>query len=96
MIPGFHPETAVERSLLGEPELRRGWAWGRPRRGHPEGPVKHHVAAMLAAIAPDNPRREDLRLLTLLHELRRRKLKRGLAALCVGGGQGAAFVVERP
>ena len=35
-------------------------------------------------------------LLTLLHELRRRGLKLGLAALCVGGGQGAAFVVERP
>jgi acetyl-CoA C-acetyltransferase/acetyl-CoA acyltransferase len=35
-------------------------------------------------------------LLTLLHELRRRSLKRGLASLCVGGGQGAAFVVERP
>jgi acetyl-CoA acetyltransferase len=35
-------------------------------------------------------------LLTLLHELRRRNLKRGLASLCVGGGQGAAFVVERP
>jgi acetyl-CoA C-acetyltransferase/acetyl-CoA acyltransferase len=35
-------------------------------------------------------------LLTLLHELRRRNLKRGLAALCVGGGQGAAFIVERP
>jgi acetyl-CoA acetyltransferase len=34
-------------------------------------------------------------LLTLLHELRRRDLKRGLAALCVGGGQGAAFVLER-
>jgi acetyl-CoA acyltransferase len=34
-------------------------------------------------------------LLTLLLELRRRGLKRGLAALCVGGGQGAAFVVER-
>ncbi len=34
-------------------------------------------------------------LLTLLMELRRRGLKRGLAALCVGGGQGAAFVVER-
>jgi len=68
VIPGFHPETAVERLLLGEPELRRGWAWGRPRRGHPEGAVKHHVAAMLAAIAPDDPRREDLRLLTLLHD----------------------------
>ena len=35
-------------------------------------------------------------LLTLLLELRRRDLKRGVAALCVGGGQGAAFVLERP
>jgi acetyl-CoA acetyltransferase family protein len=35
-------------------------------------------------------------LLTLLHEMKRRGLKRGMAALCVGGGQGAAFIVERP
>ena len=35
-------------------------------------------------------------LLTLLHEMRRQNLRLGLAALCVGGGQGAAFVVERP
>ena len=34
-------------------------------------------------------------LLTLLHEMRRRGVHRGLAALCVGGGQGAAFVLER-
>lgn len=34
-------------------------------------------------------------LLTLLMEMRRRGLKRGVASLCVGGGQGAAFVVER-
>ena len=34
-------------------------------------------------------------LLTLLMELRRRRLHRGLASLCVGGGQGAAFVLER-
>jgi acetyl-CoA acetyltransferase family protein len=34
-------------------------------------------------------------LLTLLMEMRRRRLKRGLASLCVGGGQGAAFVLER-
>lgn len=33
-------------------------------------------------------------LLTLLHELRRRGLQRGLATLCIGGGQGAALVVE--
>ena len=35
-------------------------------------------------------------VLTLLKELHRRGLKRGLATLCVGGGQGAAVVVETP
>jgi acetyl-CoA C-acetyltransferase/acetyl-CoA acyltransferase len=35
-------------------------------------------------------------LLTLLHEMRRRGARLGLATLCVGGGQGAAFVLERP
>jgi acetyl-CoA acetyltransferase family protein len=34
-------------------------------------------------------------LLTLLLEMRRRGVQRGLASLCVGGGQGAAFVLER-
>ena len=34
-------------------------------------------------------------LLTLLMEMRRRRMRRGLASLCVGGGQGAAFVLER-
>ena len=34
-------------------------------------------------------------LLTLLYELRRKNLRRGLATLCVGGGQGGAVVVER-
>ncbi len=35
-------------------------------------------------------------VLTLLKELQRRNLKRGLATLCVGGGQGGAVLVERP
>jgi acetyl-CoA C-acetyltransferase len=34
-------------------------------------------------------------LVTLLYEMRRRDVKRGLAALCIGGGQGIAMVVER-
>jgi len=34
-------------------------------------------------------------LLTTLMEMRRRRVRRGLASLCVGGGQGAAFVLER-
>jgi acetyl-CoA C-acetyltransferase len=34
-------------------------------------------------------------LVALLHELERSGLRRGLAALCIGGGQGIAMVVER-
>ncbi|MBI4585599.1 MAG: thiolase family protein [Planctomycetes bacterium] len=34
-------------------------------------------------------------ILTLLLELRRRRLQRGLATLCIGGGQGGAVILER-
>lgn len=34
-------------------------------------------------------------LVTLLHEMKKRDSKRGLATLCIGGGQGIALVVER-
>jgi acetyl-CoA C-acetyltransferase len=34
-------------------------------------------------------------LVTLLYEMRRRNARRGLAALCIGGGQGIAMIVER-
>lgn len=34
-------------------------------------------------------------LVTLLHEMARRDVKRGLATLCIGGGQGISMVVER-
>ena len=34
-------------------------------------------------------------LTTLLHEMRRRKAKRGLATLCIGGGMGIAMCLER-
>ena len=33
-------------------------------------------------------------LLGLLYEMRRRKLRYGLASLCIGGGQGITVVVE--
>jgi acetyl-CoA acetyltransferase len=33
-------------------------------------------------------------LLTLLHELRRRAKRRGVASACIGGGQGIAMIVE--
>lgn len=34
-------------------------------------------------------------LVTLLHELQKRGGKRGLATLCIGGGQGVSMIVER-
>lgn len=34
-------------------------------------------------------------LVTLLHELQARKAQKGLATLCIGGGQGVALAVER-
>jgi acetyl-CoA C-acetyltransferase len=34
-------------------------------------------------------------MVTLLHEMEKRNLKRGLASACVGGGMGGAFIIER-
>ncbi len=34
-------------------------------------------------------------LVTLLHEMQRRDVRKGLATLCIGGGQGVALAVER-
>jgi len=35
-------------------------------------------------------------LVTLLNAMERRKARRGLATLCIGGGQGVALAIERP
>ena len=34
-------------------------------------------------------------LVTLLHEMLRRDAKKGLATLCIGGGQGVALALQR-
>lgn len=34
-------------------------------------------------------------LVTLLHEMKKRDSKYGLATLCIGGGQGISLIVER-
>jgi len=34
-------------------------------------------------------------LVTLLHEMKRRGSRKGLASLCIGGGMGVALAVER-
>lgn len=70
-IPGFTPETELERRLSEDPILREGWAWGEPRSGHPEGPVGEHVEDLLRTIDEwdeTGSRREELRFLTLVHD----------------------------
>jgi len=35
-------------------------------------------------------------IVTLLHALERRGLNRGVAAICIGGGEATAVAIERP
>jgi hypothetical protein len=71
LVPGFRAETARERALAGDADLLEGLAWGRPRHGHPEGPVGHHVAQLLRGMGAHDPLREELRFLALLHDARK-------------------------
>jgi hypothetical protein len=71
LIPGFTPQTTLEREVAADPELRAGLAWGRPRPGHPEGSVAAHVADLLRTIDGwgfTGARRAELRLLALVHD----------------------------
>src|SRR6478609_11746349 len=71
----IEPETELEERLFADDELREGLAWGTPRWGHPEGTVRAHVAAMFAAIAAADPLRSDLRVLALIHDSFKQKLR---------------------
>jgi hypothetical protein len=70
-VPGFEPETELERAVADDPVLLEGLAWGRPRRGHPEGPVGAHVADLIATIdrwGERGARRAELRFIALVHD----------------------------
>jgi hypothetical protein len=70
-VPGFTPETELERAVSADPKLRKGLEWGEPRGGHPEGEVGAHVADLLETIerwGETGRRREELRFLALVHD----------------------------
>jgi hypothetical protein len=51
--------------------MLEGWAWGAPRRGHPEGAVGRHVADLLETLdrwGETGRRREELRFISLVHD----------------------------
>ena len=71
LIPGFRPETELERIVCEQPELLTGLAWGEPRRSHPEGRVGAHVADLLDTLErwdEPEPRRRELRFVALVHD----------------------------
>jgi HD domain len=64
--------------VLEDPVLQEGLAWGKPRRGHPEGTVGAHVADLLETIerwGETGKRREELRFLALVHDSLKYKVR---------------------
>ncbi len=69
--PGFTPETELEAAGASDRVLLEGLAWGKPRKGHPEGSVGRHVADLLDTIDDWNEsgqRRSTLRFIALVHD----------------------------
>ena len=74
-------EAFAAQSLAVGREL--GWDWDRVNVNGGAIALGHPIGASGTRI-----------LVTLLHEMARRDAKRGLATLCIGGGQGIAMIVE--
>jgi acetyl-CoA C-acetyltransferase len=70
---------AVGRVLADE-----GWDWSKVNVNGGAIALGHPVGCSGARI-----------VVTLVHEMKKRDLRYGLATMCVGGGQGGAIVVER-
>jgi acetyl-CoA acetyltransferase family protein len=67
---------------------------GAPRFGQVDRAITNVNGSGIALGHPVGQTANRL-ILTLLHELEERNLGTGLASLCIGGGQGAAMIVER-
>jgi len=71
LIPGFTPESELERQVSSDPRLVDNLAWGEPRAGHPEGSIAAHVEDLLEQLEQwDEPpgRRAALRFIALVHD----------------------------
>jgi hypothetical protein len=68
----IRPETPLERTLLTDPDLLTGLAWGKPRPGHPEGEVLSHVREVLDNVDKVSPEkgevRSKLRFIAIVHD----------------------------
>src|SRR5256885_12022680 len=79
LIPGFEPESDLEQRLAGDPELLEGLAWGKPRKGHPEGSIGAHVADLLDRLDAEGVQGEErarLRFIALVHDAFKNKVQK--------------------
>src|SRR5262249_477016 len=81
-------ERAFASREFAEKELGRSAAWGELDRGRLN--VNGGAIALGHPVGATGTRR----VIRVVKEMRRRGLHRGLATLCVGGGQGAALLLE--
>jgi acetyl-CoA C-acetyltransferase len=75
---------ASQAIAVGKELAKDGWDWDKVNVNGGAIALGHPVGCTGVRIA-----------VTLLHEMKRRGLTLGLATECVGGGQGAAIIVER-
>ncbi len=94
MNEAFAAQVIANEMVFRDAKLSQKWL----AREEPLGEINREILNVNGgAIALGHPvGSSGTRLvLTLLKEMKRRNLNLGLATLCVGGGQGAAMVVER-
>jgi hypothetical protein len=96
----FEPENDLERRIAADPDWLAGLDYGRPRRGHPEGAVRHHIADVLANVddvALDEDDRRRLRLAALAHDTFKYRAPESTARVGTPGHHGslAARFLER-
>jgi hypothetical protein len=96
----FELENEIERAIAADPEWLRGVEWGTPRRGHPEGAVKDHIADVLANLDREPVEEEErrrLRLAALVHDSFKYRAAEGTAPVGSPGHHGshAARFLER-
>jgi hypothetical protein len=71
LIPGFEPENELERRVTEDRGLLEGLAWGKPRKGHPEGSIAAHVADLLERLDRQGVTGEEralMRFIALVHD----------------------------
>jgi hypothetical protein len=75
------PETPLECTIISSAEWIEGIKYGKPRQGHPEGEVIHHIHEVLDNIErlhAKSPFREKLRLIALIHDAFKYKVNHDL------------------